>query len=98
VRPRSAWNATPCDTPTWPATWPASRSATTTSAATSAATPASRPADIATLCRQVGDNPGADLRRLIAALTPDPDTAEQALRQLIAQAEAQAAERPPEQR
>jgi hypothetical protein len=46
------------------------------------------PADITALCRQMGEIPGADLNRLLAALAPDPDIAEQALRQLIDQAQA----------
>ena len=50
-----------------------------------AATP---PADVADLCRRVGDIPGTDLARLLEALTQDPATAEQALRELIAQARA----------
>jgi hypothetical protein len=58
-----------------------------------AATP---PADITALCRQAGDIPGADLGQLLAALAPDPDIAEQALRQLVDQAQAQAAA-PPKQ-
>ncbi|HXR27368.1 MAG TPA: hypothetical protein VN771_05855, partial [Candidatus Baltobacteraceae bacterium] len=45
----------------------------------------SPPADITGLCRQVGEIPGADLGRLLAALAPEPGTAEQALRQLIEQ-------------
>ena len=44
------------------------------------------PADVADLCRQLGDISGTDLPGLIAALAPDPETAEQALRDLIAQA------------
>jgi tetratricopeptide (TPR) repeat protein len=46
------------------------------------------PQDVADLCRQVGDIPGTDLPGLIATLSPDPDTAEQALRDHIAQAQA----------
>jgi hypothetical protein len=36
----------------------------------------------------VGEIPGADLDRLLAALAPDPSAAEQALGELIAQAQA----------
>jgi hypothetical protein len=36
----------------------------------------------------VGDIPGTDLPGLIATLSPDPETAEQALRNHIAQAQA----------
>jgi hypothetical protein len=58
---------------------------------------ATPPADVAGLCRQVGDIPGTDLARLLAALTPDPATVEQTLSELIAQAQAQAlAAAPPE--
>jgi tetratricopeptide (TPR) repeat protein len=46
------------------------------------------PADLADLYRQAGDIPGTDLPGLLAALSPDPETAEQALRDLIAQARA----------
>ena len=46
---------------------------------------------MADLCRQLGDIPGTDLPGLIAALSPDPETAEQALRDLIAQAQELAA-------
>jgi len=45
----------------------------------------SLPADVTGLCRQAGEVPGADLGRLLAALAPEPGTAEQALRQLIEQ-------------
>ncbi len=48
-----------------------------------------------TLCDQVGDIPGTDLASLLTALAPDPATAEQALRELIAQAQTLAAA-PPE--
>lgn len=54
------------------------------------------PADVADLCRQVGDIPGTDLPGLLAALSPDPATAEHALRDLVAQAVEQAAQTPPE--
>jgi hypothetical protein len=57
-----------------------------------AATP---PADVAALCGQVGEIPGADLHRLLTALAPDPAATEQALRELITQAQAEAAA-PPE--
>jgi tetratricopeptide (TPR) repeat protein len=53
-----------------------------------AATP---PADVAALCGQIGEIPGADLDRLLAALAPDPAATEQALRQLITQAQSEAA-------
>jgi tetratricopeptide (TPR) repeat protein len=56
-----------------------------------AATP---PTDVADLCRQLGDIPGTDLPGLLEALSPDPAAAEQALRELIAQAQA-LAEAPP---
>jgi tetratricopeptide (TPR) repeat protein len=52
------------------------------------------PADVADLCRQVGDIPGTNLPGLIAALSPDPDTAEQALRDLIGQVRELAAAAP----
>jgi tetratricopeptide (TPR) repeat protein len=52
------------------------------------------PAGVPALCRQLGDIPGADLASLLAALAPDPATAEQALRDLIAQAQAQASAPP----
>jgi CHAT domain len=45
---------------------------------------ATMPADVPGLCRQVGDIPGAELDRLLAALTPDPDTLEQAFQELVA--------------
>jgi hypothetical protein len=48
------------------------------------------PQDVNDLCRQVGDIPGTDLPRLIAKLSPDPETAEQALRKIIALAAAHA--------
>jgi hypothetical protein len=57
---------------------------------------ASSPANVAALCRDVGDIPGADLNRLLAALTSDSVSAEEALRQLITQAQAEATA-PPEQ-
>jgi hypothetical protein len=56
-----------------------------------AATP---PTDMAELCRHIGDIPGTNLPGFLAALSPDPDTAEQALRDLIAQAQALAAAPP----
>jgi hypothetical protein len=49
---------------------------------------------VADLCRQLGDIPGTDLPGLLEALSPDPAAAEQALRELIAQAQA-LAEAPP---
>jgi tetratricopeptide (TPR) repeat protein len=45
------------------------------------------PQDVADLCHQVGDIPGTDLPGLIANLSPDPEAAEQALRELITQAQ-----------
>ena len=45
---------------------------------------ADMPADVPGLCRQVGDIPGADLDRLLAALTPDPDALEQRFQELVA--------------
>jgi len=52
------------------------------------------PADVAELCRAAGQVPGVYLDRLLAALT-DPQTAEDALRELTAQARARAAAPPP---
>jgi hypothetical protein len=57
------------------------------------------PADVADLCRRVGDTPGSDspdpaLAVLLAKLSPDPETAEQTLRDLIAQARELAATPP----
>ena len=52
------------------------------------------PADAAELCRVVGQVPGVDLGRLLAALT-DPQTAGDALRELTAQAQTLAAAPPP---
>jgi hypothetical protein len=49
------------------------------------------PGDVDGLCRQIGEIPGADLARLLAALAPDPAAVEQALRQLITQAQTEAA-------
>jgi hypothetical protein len=57
-------------------------------------TPVVPPADMADLCRRVGDIPGTDLHRLIAQLSPDPETAERTLRDLIARAAAMAAQSP----
>jgi tetratricopeptide (TPR) repeat protein len=45
------------------------------------------PADGPSLCRLLGDIPGTDLARLLTALAPDPATADQALHDLIAQAQ-----------
>jgi hypothetical protein len=42
----------------------------------------------------VGDIPGADLHRLLAGLAPNPAAIEQALRDLITQARAEAATLP----
>jgi tetratricopeptide (TPR) repeat protein len=50
-------------------------------------TAATPPASVADLDHQLGDIPGTDLAALLAALSPDPDTTEQALRDLIAQAQ-----------
>jgi len=52
------------------------------------------PADVADLCRPVADIPGTDLPGFIARLSPDPETAERALRGLIAQARALATSAP----
>jgi hypothetical protein len=54
------------------------------------------PRDVADLCDRLADIPGIDLARLIAALSPDPQTAEQALHDLIAQAQELAAAPPPD--
>ncbi len=54
-------------------------------------TAASPPADAPGLCRQVGGIRGTNLPALLAALSPDRDATEQALRDLIAQAEELAA-------
>jgi hypothetical protein len=53
--------------------------------------------DLLLECRQDGDIPGTDLHRLLSALAPDPARAEQALQQLIDQAQAEAAAPPPTQ-
>ena len=55
---------------------------------------AAPPRDIAGLCDLLGDIPGTDPPRLIAALSPDPQTAEQTLRDLITQAQQLAAAPP----
>jgi tetratricopeptide (TPR) repeat protein len=52
---------------------------------------AAPPTGIADLCRQLGDIPGTDLPGLLQTLAPDPAAAEQALRELITQAQALAA-------
>jgi tetratricopeptide (TPR) repeat protein len=44
------------------------------------------PSDIADLCRMLGELPGTDPAALIAKICPDPEAAEQMLRDLIAQA------------
>jgi hypothetical protein len=49
------------------------------------------PIDVAGLDRMLGDIPGTDLLRRIAALSPTPETAEATLRDLIAQAQTLAA-------
>jgi hypothetical protein len=45
---------------------------------------ATMPADVPGLCRQVGDIPGADLDRLLAALVSDPDALEESFQELVA--------------
>jgi tetratricopeptide (TPR) repeat protein len=45
-----------------------------------------RPVNIADLCRRVSDIPGTNPAALIAKLSPDPETAERTLQDLIAQA------------
>ena len=52
------------------------------------------PANVAALCRQLGDIPGTNLPGLIEQFSPDPETAEQALRDLIAQAQELSTESP----
>ena len=52
------------------------------------------PADLADLDRRVGEIPGTDLPGLIARLSPDPEAAEHALRDLVAQAQEFAAAPP----
>ncbi len=52
------------------------------------------PQDVVDLCRKVGDIPGTDLPGLIAKLSPDPETAERVLCELIAQAQMLAAAPP----
>jgi hypothetical protein len=44
------------------------------------------PSDVVALCSQIGDIPGTDPARLIAELSPEPQSAGQALRSLLAQA------------
>ena len=51
-------------------------------------TAAEAPADVADLCRTLGDIPGTDPAGLITRLSPDPETAERTLRDLIARAQA----------
>jgi tetratricopeptide (TPR) repeat protein len=46
-----------------------------------------QPAGIADLCRQIGDIPGTNLASLIEQFSPDQATAEETLRNLIAQAQ-----------
>jgi hypothetical protein len=48
-------------------------------------TAAELPADVADLCGRLADIEGTDLPALLAKLSPDPQTAEQALQDLIAQ-------------
>jgi tetratricopeptide (TPR) repeat protein len=45
------------------------------------------PTDVADLCRQVDEIPGADLHGLIPKLSPDPEAAERALRDIVARAQ-----------
>ena len=45
------------------------------------------PTSVTDLDHQLGDIPGTDLPGLIAQLSPNPDTTEQALRDLIAKAQ-----------
>ena len=54
-------------------------------------TTATLPTSVADLDRQLGDIPGTDLSGLIAKLSPDAETAEQALRDLVAKAQELAA-------
>jgi hypothetical protein len=56
-------------------------------------TDAEPPADIAALCRHLADIEGTDLPGLIAKLSPDPQTAERTLQDLVARAR-ELAERP----
>jgi tetratricopeptide (TPR) repeat protein len=49
------------------------------------------PGDVADLCGRLADIPGTDLSSLVASLSPGPETAEQALRDLITQAKELAA-------
>jgi hypothetical protein len=42
-------------------------------------------ADVADLCRTLGEIPGTDPATLIAKLSPDPQTAERTLQDLLAQ-------------
>jgi len=53
-----------------------------------------RPANVADLCRRIGDIPATNLPGLIEQFCPDPETAEQALRDLIAQTQELATESP----
>jgi hypothetical protein len=55
---------------------------------------AALPGDVAGLCRQVAEVPGADLARLLTALTPDPAAAEHAYQELAARVQAAAAAPP----
>jgi tetratricopeptide (TPR) repeat protein len=54
------------------------------------------PSDVTNLQRQLGDIPGTDLPALLTALSPDPQAAEQALRDLIAKAQELASTPPAE--
>jgi tetratricopeptide (TPR) repeat protein len=55
---------------------------------------AALPSDVAGLCRQVAEVPGADLARLLTALTDGPAVAEQAYQELTARVRATAAAPP----
>src|SRR5207248_11371268 len=52
------------------------------------------PSDVADLCDRVSEIPYSDLPGLIAELSPDPETAEAALRELTAMVQAIAARSP----
>jgi len=53
------------------------------------------PMSVADLNHQLGDIPGTDLPALLAALSPDPDTTKQALRDLVATVKERATAPPP---
>jgi tetratricopeptide (TPR) repeat protein len=52
---------------------------------------ATMPADVAGLCRQASEVPGVDLARILTALAPGPELAEQAYQQLTTRVQAAAA-------